>query len=408
VFSSFQPTSSSRLVTLNLLISSSQAETNEEVRESSIYDLSTLINLVALYDELIVLNTVPARDTDGHASDLIGLLNDEQIVKTQVLSEQAREEVSERAKKHLAVFISKDNSPADNDPQLDTLIQKILPRKMSRYFDGYRYLPTEAYGRRLLGSDAHPTRDHSPMIDRWLAVLNNVDALMRETTREESNYQIFLFRAFLYLSYAHLLEIPFTPDAARASFVEYILKKEDTFFRTRILRSLQTNFEEFPPSSGHDDYRKMISPFAAVVFQRCNGSRSRLVTEIKKLRDEMKPTRQRLRELEWHAIWDSRTEGINAENKLRKVIDEIAQNFGPQPGFLRWETGISLTEGTGEIIDNPTSIKAWVEGLLHIPFEVATRLLYRRPVAEIHHLQKELPSSRALKKVLFELFGDLK
>jgi hypothetical protein len=75
-------------ITRNLLISASPAETNDEVRESSIYDLSTPINVVALYDELFVLNTAPATDTYGDPSDLIRLLSDEQLVKTQELDEK--------------------------------------------------------------------------------------------------------------------------------------------------------------------------------------------------------------------------------------------------------------------------------------------------------------------------------
>lgn len=243
------------------------------------------------------------------------------------------------------------------------------------------------------------------MLDRLLVTNSDKEDVL--TLVAKGGEYGFLLRAFLYLAYAHLLEIPFTPDHARSAIIKRILNNEDTFFRTRILNSLQENFEKYPPPFG-DDLRQITSPFAAVVFQRCNGNRSRLVTEIKKMRDEMKPTRERLRELEWHAIWDNRAEGIKAESKLRKVVDEIAQNFGPQPGLLNWETGISLGEETGEIIDNPTSWKAWLEALLQLPLEIASRLIYRRPVAEIHRLQNELPGSRALNKVLVDLFGDLK
>ncbi len=52
MLSTNQPFSTSRIVTQNLVISAAQAETDKEVWQSSVHDLSTLINLVALYSSL--------------------------------------------------------------------------------------------------------------------------------------------------------------------------------------------------------------------------------------------------------------------------------------------------------------------------------------------------------------------
>jgi hypothetical protein len=122
----------------------------------------------------------------------------------------------------------------------------------------------------------------------------------------------------------------------------------------------------------------------------------------------MRPTRERLREIEWHALWDGRAEGLKSQAKLGAILEEINKAFGPRPGLLTWETGLAFREDTGKIIDNPTSWKAWLDGLSNLSARAASRLIYRRPVAEIHQLQKELPGPRALEKLLYELFGDLK
>lgn len=105
--SATQPTSSSRVVTRNLLISASRAETNSEVQESSIHDLSTVINLVTLYDELFVLNKAPGTDSSGDTSDLIRLLSDEQLIKTQELDDKDREAVHNEPKSIFLFILTK-------------------------------------------------------------------------------------------------------------------------------------------------------------------------------------------------------------------------------------------------------------------------------------------------------------
>jgi len=57
--------------------------------------------------------------------------------------------------------------------------------------------------------------------------------------------------------------------------------------RRVFLDKLQESYETYPAlSAGDYDYRKIVSPFAAAVFDRCNGQRSRLVKEVERIREE--------------------------------------------------------------------------------------------------------------------------
>ena len=383
-----QPLSTSRIVTQNLVISASEAETETEVWQSSVDDLSTLINLVALYDEVFILGRAAEFSAYGKHSDLMRFLVDEQIIKTQSLNQEAREEISQIAQKHLAVYLDQDK------------VEKFEPLLR------FALSPTEAFYGLAYNSDGV---EDVQIGDLWLRTLpDNIDLV--ETLEREASVArggTFLIRSFLYVAYSDFLRVPFTPDSARSAVIQKVIKNEDTFFRTRIFNKLQENFENYPsPSTG--DYRQITSPFAAVVFERCNGQRSRLAKEVQKIRDQLKPTRERLRELEWTALWGKRAESVEAEGKIQNVLNEIAQHFGQHPGLLSWEKGISLGKDTGEIASNPTSWKAWLTALSSLPVEIARRLANRRPVAEIHRLQQELPGARMLNKSIDDLFGKLK
>src|SRR5262245_61060430 len=135
----------------------------------------------------------------------------------------------------------------------------------------------------------------------WSDIIRESHMSLQKIKENISRVGTFLRRTFLYLAYSDFLKVPFTSDSARASVVSAVLRKEDDFFRICVLKVLQKTFEEFP-SLSVDEPRHIVSPFAAVVFERCNGSRSKLVREIQRMRHELIPTRERLRELEWDAL----------------------------------------------------------------------------------------------------------
>src|ERR1041385_4826580 len=136
-----QPTSTTRILTQNLLISASEAETDKEVWESSVEDLSALINVVALYDDIFILGRATAFDAFVNHSNLMGFLNDEQIIKTQTLDKAASEDISQRAKKHLALYLDVlDNKGRRNIERFEPLLRSALS-------------PSEAFYGLFYGSD---------------------------------------------------------------------------------------------------------------------------------------------------------------------------------------------------------------------------------------------------------------
>jgi hypothetical protein len=78
-----------------------------------------------------------------------------------------------------------------------------------------------------------------------------------------------------------------------------------------LIWSLQGSFQEHP-KYGAKALREVVSPFAAIVFDRCEGDRSRLVREVEKLRKELKATGQTLATLEWDALWGPRDDSLKA------------------------------------------------------------------------------------------------
>src|SRR5713101_5240375 len=97
-----QPTSTQRVITQNLVMAATEAETQTKVRKGSVRDLSTLINLVALYDEVFVLGRAIDFYQNSLHSDLVSFLANEQIIRTQPLDEKANERIAQIAQKHLA------------------------------------------------------------------------------------------------------------------------------------------------------------------------------------------------------------------------------------------------------------------------------------------------------------------
>lgn len=108
--------------------------------------------------------------------------------------------------------------------------------------------------------------------------------------------------------------------------------------------------------------------------------------------------------MEWEARWN-RDSGIRAEKRVDDILEEIARSYGPSPSLFSLEKGVSFANDVVEIAEDPTSWKAWVTAIGSLPFEVAKRLIDRRPVVEIHELKAEIPGPLALRKTLEDLFG---
>lgn len=383
-----RPLSTDRVITQNLVLTATQAETQTQVGSNAVRDLSTLINLVALYDQVFVLGRGAEFYNNTFHSDLLSYLISANIVRTQPLDQNDSAKIGEIAHGHLAFYLGQQSVE-----EFDDVLRFALSPKEA--LSGLTYVPD--------------TVEDVRIGDSWLrTVPKDADILQMLRAKENiSRGGTFLMRTFLYLAYSDFFKVPFTSDSARTTVVSTVLKKEDDFFRSKILKTLQKEFENYS-SSSVDGPSQMVSPFAAVVFDRCNGNRSRLVKEIQRIRDELRPTRERLREIEWDSYWVNWTEHLKAKNKIKDVLSEIHEHFGSHPGLISWKRGISFAEEAGGIIESPTSPTAWVKTFLSLPAHVARRLISRRPIAEIHSLQQAIPGPRALDKTIHDLFGDVK
>jgi hypothetical protein len=354
---------------------------------SEVHDLSTLINIAVLYDELFVLGRHGSFMNFGPSSDLIDLLYDKRILQSEALTRDEKNKVTSAARKHLLCFLE------ENDQADIAEFGEILTYSLS---------PDAGYVRAYEADSLEEVR----IGENWFRTapegVDLVAALKAE--HEFGRSATFFARTFLYLGYADARSMPLVVDSARASAVSKVIKGEDNYFRSRILNLLQDSFEQFPRQYA-DNTRRMVSPFAAIVFDRCNGVRSRIAPEVERLRAELTEARRSLATLEWDALWAPREDSIAAETKFEKILEEIARSYGPHPGLFSLEKGISFANDAIEVAEDPASWKAWLTAIGAFPHDLANRLVARRPVAEIHDLRMDIPGPLALRNSIDSLFG---
>jgi hypothetical protein len=373
-----------RLITQNLLISAVTFEREKQVFISSLQDLSILIDLFCLYDHAVVISRNSLMLFHEMKSELMGLLDEHSFVE--INEPKDTEAVALTARKHLATFLG--------------------VKDVERYDGLLRYAlsPSEA------GYGIHDRADGVEEIQlgqEWLYTAPNRASLLRQLGREEdvARGTTFLVRTFLYLAYADVAKLTFTPDAVRCPVLDNILRDEDEFFHQALMSKFQSAWEHYP-TSGYQGLRRTVSPFAAIVFERAK-SRSEIVSQMEMLRKELAPLRERIHKLEEKALWGSRDEAVDAERKWEQVLTEIETNFGPDPHLVSIKRAITFGESIGEIMDKPTSWKNWLSSLTNLPLEIATRLVSQRPAIEIHRLRPKLPSPGRLAKSVERLFGPI-
>ncbi len=376
-----------RVVSQNLLVSAAQAENTESVDSNSIRDLASLINLAVLNDDLFVLGRATDYHIYGPTSDIISFLVSEKILRTESMDEAQIAATTISAKRHLAAFLG---------DRLDNYFSDLLRNALSPNDVEYALVDTPDGGEEVrIGGE-------------WLKTVpagTDLVAALREE-REFSRSTTFVLRTFLYLGYAGTLGIAFVPDAARANLINDVVKRQNAFVTERLLTELQRKFETIPEPQPYDA-RALVSPFAAVAFQRCGGDRSRLVREVERLREEFRPVRGTLRELQKDIEHDDRKRAIAAENKWFKILDEAARIFGRHPGLISLKEGTAFSGNVADVVDDYTSAKAWVKALAELPLTLVQRVLRRRKLAEIHTLSSELPGPTAVREAVHKLFGNV-
>jgi hypothetical protein len=148
-----------------------------------------------------------------------------------------------------------------------------------------------------------------------------------------------------------------------------------------------------------------VSPLAAVVFERAKPDKKRIAAEMDLLRAELAPLRRRLRGAEDKIFSGKGTEVTDAVNDWDLVVDELGRRFGREPHLISLDGILRFGRDAAEVADSVSKPKAWMAALLGLPFDVLRRIVARRPAIELHTLQREIPGSGRLKRVLLELFG---
>lgn len=409
-----------RLVTYNLLnaaLSCARAE-RQRVNLLQVEDLCTLADLFCLYDGIVLLgyNWKWCGPKLAERNDLAAALAECDFIHEVAPRDLEGDDLYRAHAKHLAAFLGQDlDTFADRLPTVGHGLSEDYVEFMMGHGDrGDMATPTD-----LMKHLHERTRRERPTWDahvrlggtpdgwfehmRWVRTIPGRSAMvaaLAEETRQNQRMHKFIMRTFVYVAYADVQRMPFTPDAARHPVVEGIVAEEDQV-RGRLQSALKSVVAETTP--GDKDLLRRVPPLAAVLFERARTARD-IVPELVRLRNELAPLRETLRNLERQMLYESRDTAIRAAAKWDQAVDEVERNFGLEPRLITRKLALKLGEHLGETVDNPTSFKSWWAALAQLPAEVMRRLIARHTLIELHRLRPELPASERLRGAIQRIF----
>jgi len=238
-------------------------------------------------------------------------------------------------------------------------------------------------------------------IEAWLRTPPSHRDILSELEKKSNFVRAYTFivRTFLYLAYGNTQNLMFTPDATRENMLGPIIDAEQSL-RTELL----TVVHGTPPKQS--DFSAKIAPFAAIVFDRAKR-REDISREMERLRKELAPLRERLKDAE-ETAWKSQPERQKAEQKWRQVFVEIERTFGKGEALFSIRNVLNFAGTAGEAIDEPLKKGKWMKTLASLPLEILLRVLDRQPAIEIHRLREAIPATEKLRMKINYLFGDVK
>jgi hypothetical protein len=367
-----------RLVTQNLIVSAVMAERSGGASAwQQIEDMAALIDAYCLFDEIHVLGR--ERNVLGYLKSPIAELLSAQVHVDEV-SDKLLPRVRTTAAAHYKTFYG--NREIDLDIFMDADFSELNP--LARDF-----LVHASYGGDYDTSRRYDYYD-TPLRDAYDAERN-----------EGRGPQSFFQRAFLYLAYADVMRMPFTPDGRRARILAEIIRPEDAL-AAQLANILRTQYAE--GLKNFQNIRKRVSPMAAVVFDRANGDRRKVAAEMQRLRDELAGLRDRIRHDEYKMWFGSFRDAQRAERKWQLAFAELGQSYGAEPDILTVHRALNFAENIAHVVDEPRKAKSWATSLLSLPAESIRRLLSRRPLVEIHRLRNQIPAGGRLDKAVIRLF----
>jgi hypothetical protein len=228
--------------------------------------------------------------------------------------------------------------------------------------------------------------------------------LVYSAAHDPASLKTFITRGLMYMAYAELDRVAFAPDASRVALVQKAMSQEQDL-ASQVRAVLHKTWREVP-KFGAVDFRMRTSPFSAVLFERCRGDRHAIPDELLRLRSELAPVRDELGDLEYRMLSGSRDAAVQLERRWQSIVGEIDKAFGLSPQLVTLSSGISVAQDAAGILDNATSLSAWVQ-VLKLPVNVLSRLLLRRPVAQLHRLRKELPGAVRLRSAVNLMFPEM-
>lgn len=360
-----------RLLTQNLLTSAASLERTTSQGWEAIHDFSLLVELFCLYDRAVVIGR-GIRDTlRSMDSSLFALLEETNFISTATLDESEQQAVATAARQHLITFLGEDK-PAD----YDELFRFALNAPGTSY--ALSYVPDR--GEELVQGQ------------EWLMTTPTREGLIEQLGREThfARGTTFLVRTFLYLAYADIANLPFTPDTTRVPALGAVLDKE-VHFRDKLLTAMSSGWQS---TSEVEDpqLRRHFSPLAAVVIERAAPDWRNVTRQLKDLRAELTPLRTRLQKAEQVLLWGTHDASVKVQREWQAVHEELARSYGYEPNLVSIRRGVGYGEALGNLADNPTSYESWAKAVLSLPVETLSRMHARRPAIELHRLRRDLPT----------------
>ena len=267
---SISSTPIARIIPKNLLISATRALDDKivrknDVRESNVRDLCTLITMSILYDTI---------ETLGNEREL------RPSHKPRIAEEYAA--VSSMT----GLQIVAGPRPAEFAAVLD----RAVPAAARLLFRSGRTVDPAAVRKELTGALRDITSDRP---DYWSDFAEGERLLIARDRGDASESEKFVLRSFLYVGLAELRTRPLVPDAARSRTA---FSAKGQAYGEVLEKVVEVKYEKRAPRISESPIS--IPPFAETALARCGGKRSRLPAVLQELREQLNPVRVSLAALE--------------------------------------------------------------------------------------------------------------
>jgi hypothetical protein len=250
---------------------------------------------------------------------------------------------------------------------------------------------------------------------------------IQEEDRHACRGRTFFIRTFSYMGYADSKGIFFTPDLARVPVVSEILAKETNFLR-KLKEVIQgrmpgtnkvVNELDEEVKSRIQDLKSVTSdqlvgtiPFADIALVRSQGSRERFIEEIFRLRKEFESFREDYRHILLDlqsSVPDDRREATRKMHELFRAAKSDYDLFSQVGvGF-----GVVVTPmlSLGAVLAGAASANLLVillSAAAALPLSTLSKLYQESRYVHLVKVLQKLPSDEEMRRILNNLFGELK